>query len=156
MVTGRFGLRAAILICVWSVSTIWVGEALGQPSGYDKQTLIESFTGFDRSVNGGKAYSESASSASLAWGESYYLNAYIKMYHVTGDVAWLDKVVEHFDRMVANMSDHDGDGIPAWHTDRYSVSRIRSVALHNRGTAKISPEEDRVTNIRPLSLAVNL
>ena len=152
---GRGCIRRGMLLGGWALSVLWIGQTHAQPAGYDKQTLIESFTSFDRSVNGGKAYSESASSASLAWGESYYLNAYIKMYHVTGDAAWLDKVVEHFDRMMANMSDHDGDGIPAWHTDRYSVSRIRSVALHNRGTAKISPEEARVTNIDQAHEAVD-
>ena len=56
------------------------------------------------------------SSATLAWGESYYLNAYVKMYRVTRYMRWLDKVVDHFDRIVTNMSDHDGDGIPGWHT----------------------------------------
>lgn len=132
---------------VWALLALWIGKAYAQPAVYDKQTLIESFASFDRSVNGGKGYSESASSASLAWGESYYLNAYIKMYHVTGDALWLDRIVEHFDRMVPNMSDHDGDGIPAWHTDRYSISRSRSTSLHNRGTAQITPEEIRVTNI---------
>ena len=122
---------------------------------FDREALIAQFTSFDASRNEGKGYSEHASSATLAWGESRYLNAYIKMYRVTGDTRWLDKVVDHFDRMLANMSDHNGDGIPGWHTDRYSVSRMRAEALHNRGTAKITPEQATVTNITQAHEAVD-
>ena len=130
-------------------------ETRAQIAGFDPEALAKRFVGFDVSRNAGKAYSESASSATLAWGESYYLNAYVKMYRVTRYTRWLDKVVDHFDRMVANMSDHDGDGIPGWHTDRYSVSRMRARALHNRGTASIRPEEATVTDIAQAHEAID-
>jgi hypothetical protein len=130
-------------------------ETRAQIAGFDPEALAKRFVGFDVSRNAGKAYSESASSATLAWGESYYLNAYVKMYRVTRYTRWLDKVVDHFDRMVANMSDHDGDGIPGWNTDRYSVSRMRARALHNRGTASIRPEEATVTNIEQAHEAID-
>ncbi len=65
---GRGCIRRGMLLGGWALSVLWIGQTHAQPAGYDKQTLIESFTSFDRSVNGGKAYSESASSASLAWG----------------------------------------------------------------------------------------
>lgn len=130
-------------------------ETPAQTAGFDPQALAKQFVGFDVSRNAGKGYSESASSATLAWGESYYLNAYVKMYRATRYTRWLDKVVGHFDRMVANMSDHDGDGIPGWHTDRYSVSRMRARALHNRGTASIRPEEATVTNIEQAHEAID-
>ena len=130
-------------------------ETRAQIAGFDPEALAKRFVGFDVSRNAGKAYSESASSATLAWGESYYLNAYVKMYRVTRYTRWLDKVVDHFDRMVANMSDHDGDGIPGWNTDRYSVSRMRARALHNRGTASIRPEEATVTDIAQAHEAID-
>ena len=124
-------------------------------TGFDREALIAEFVAFDDSRNEGRAYSDQKTSSALAWGESYYLNAYIKMYRVTGDARWLDKVVDHFDRMAANMGDHDGDGIPGWQADRYSVSRMRARELHNRGTARILPGEARVTNIQQAHEAVD-
>ena len=124
-------------------------------TGFDREALIEEFVAFDDSRNEGRAYSDQKTSSALAWGESYYLNAYIKMYRVTGDARWLDKVVDHFDRMAANMGDHDGDGIAGWQADRYSVSRMRAGELHNRGTARILPGEARVTNIQQAHEAVD-
>ena len=53
------------------------------------------------------------------------------------------------------MGDHDGDGIPGWQADRYSVSRMRAGELHNRGTARILPGEARVTNIEQAHQAVD-
>ena len=102
------------------------GEGQAQVTGFDREALIAEFVAFDNSRNEGRAYSDQKTSSALAWGESYYLNAYIKMYRVTGDARWLDKVIDHFDRMAANMVDHDGDGISGWQADRYSVSRMRA------------------------------
>ena len=131
-----------LLLCVLGQTDI----ARAQP-GFDREVLALEFAQFDAGVNNGRGYSESPASSSLAWGESYYLNAYVMMYHATGDTKWLDKIVDHVDRMIANMSDHNGDGVAAWHTDRYSVSRMRASALHNRGTARIAPAEATETNI---------
>lgn len=130
-------------------------EGGAQVTGFDQEALIADFVAFDNSRNEGRAYSDQKTSSALAWGESYYLNAYIKMYLVTGDPHWLDKVVDHFDRMAANMSDHDGDGIPGWQADRYSVSRMRAEALHNRGTARILPAAEVETNIQQAHEAVD-
>ena len=130
-------------------------EAEAQVTGFDREELIAEFVAFDDSRNEGRAYSDQKTSSALAWGESYYLNAYIKMYRVTGDPRWLDKVVDHFDRMAANMSDHDGDGIPGWQADRYSVSRMRAEELHNRGTARILPGAAVETNIQQAHEAVD-
>ena len=130
-------------------------ETTAQIAGFDPEALAKQFVGFDVSLNAGKGYSENPSSATLAWGESYYLNAYVKMYRTTRNTRWLNKLVDHFDRMVANMSDHDGDGVPGWHTDRYSVSRMRAESLHNRGTAAITPLEATVTNIQQAHEAID-
>ena len=92
-------------------------ETTAQVAGFDPEALAKQFVGFDVSLNAGKGYSENPSSATLAWGESYYLNAYVKMYRTTRNTRWLNKLVDHFDRMVANMSDHDGDGVPGWHNE---------------------------------------
>ena len=130
-------------------------EGRAQVAGFDREALIAEFVAFDNSRNEGRAYSDQTTSSALAWGESYYLNAYIKMYRVTKESRWLDKVVDHFDRMAANMSDHDGDGIVGWQADRYSVSRMRAEELHNRGTARILPGEAVETNIQQAHEAVD-
>lgn len=146
---------SAFLAAIGCLALFAGRETPAQTAGFDPEALAKQFVGYDVSRNAGKGYSESASSATLAWGESYLLNAYVKMYRVTRYTRWLDKVVEHFDRMVANMSDHDGDGIPGWHTDRYSVSRMRAESLHNRGTASITPPEATVTNIQQAHEAID-
>ena len=130
-------------------------EGESQVTGFDREALIAEFVAFDDSRNEGRAYSDQKTSSALAWGESYYLNAYIKMYRVTGDARWLDKVIDHFDRMAANMGDHDGDGIPGWQADRYSVARMRAEELHNRGTARILPGAAVETNIQQAHEAVD-
>ena len=130
-------------------------EGRAQVTAFDREALIAEFVAFDESRNEGRAYSDQKTSSALAWGESYYLNGYIKMYRVTGDPRWLDKVVDHFDRMAANMSDHDGDGIPGWQADRYSVSRMCAEELHNRGTARIRPAAEVETNIQRAHEAVD-
>ena len=163
---GRYVRRAAHIRrfrrCVWFPVLIAIvaiqlpgGAGWAQPDSYNKIMLVREFERFNASVKEGKGYSEYDNSASLAWGESYYLNAYIKMYRSTGDTKWLDTVVAHFDRMVANMSDPDGDRVLSWHTDRYSTSWIRTFVLHNQGTAEISPDEAREYNIERAHEAVD-
>lgn len=146
---------SAFVAAIGFVALFAERETPAQVTGFDPEALAKQFVGYDVSRNAGKGYSESASSATLAWGESYLLNAYVKMYRVTRNTRWLDKVVDHFDRMVANMSDHDGDGIPGWHTDRYSVSRMRAESLHNRATASITPLEATVRNIQQAHEAID-
>lgn len=68
---------------------------------------------------GDSAYND-RSSATLAWGESYISRSYLDVYKVTGDTAWLDKLVAHTDQIIANADDPDGDGYLGWGTHRYS------------------------------------
>src|SRR5688572_4957774 len=56
---------------------------------YDKYVAWESANG--------SYYLQTSNSASLAWGESYYMRSYIKMYELTKNTAWLDKFVTHAD-----------------------------------------------------------
>ncbi|WP_283139475.1 hypothetical protein [Rhizohabitans arisaemae] len=59
-------------------------------------------------------------SANLAWNESYILRSYLDVYSVTGNTAWLDKLVTHTDQVIADADDLDGDGYLGWSTARYS------------------------------------
>jgi hypothetical protein len=67
-------------------------------------------------------------SASLAWWESYVLQAYLRMYSATGDSLWLNRFCVHADTMLAVARDVPDsgtywpgyrDGFLGWGTDRY-------------------------------------
>jgi len=111
---------------------------------FKQDELVDRFRAFDAAQSNGKGKSENPDSGALGWGEQNYLNGYVSLYRVTEDTAWLDKIVDHTSRMIANMRDYDGDGIPEWHTDHFSVALVRAFPLHNRGTAGISPAEQRI------------
>ncbi|MDA0747223.1 MAG: hypothetical protein O2954_11945 [bacterium] len=115
---------------------------------FGKDALIRAYTEYDSGVNDGKGQSDNADSGSLGWGESGFLDAYIKLYETTGNTRWLDKMVRHFDSMMGNMKDHFGDGYGTWVTPTYSVALIRTGAMHNQGTGKVGPQEDRVWTSR--------
>ena len=115
---------------------------------FDLEELVEKFADFDRSHNHGRGQSHEPDSGKLGWGESGFLDAYVKLYESTGDEGWLEKIVDHFDRMIATAKDHFSDGHATWVTPTYSVALVRTGPMHNRGTARITPEEERVWVIR--------
>lgn len=115
---------------------------------FDQEALVAAFTRSDNAQNGGRGSSDNPDSGALGWGESGVLDAYVKLYEATGDSRWLNKIVAHFDRMVANMEDHSGDGYGTWVTKTYSVALVRTGRMLNRGTARIVPEEERIWTTR--------
>ncbi|MEE3367876.1 MAG: fibronectin type III domain-containing protein [Planctomycetota bacterium] len=68
----------------------------------------------------------------VAWGESYILRMYVNLYNTFGERQWLDKIVSHVDRLVANLSDKPKlplhahvapqylDGYLGWGQSRYT------------------------------------
>ncbi len=95
----------------------------------------------DAAFRGGKGYSDSADSGDLGWGEASRLLTYIKAYTILKDTYWLDKIIDHFDRMIAGLSDPDGDGYRGWQTITYSDALGRPTAdPANTGNARIEPE----------------
>ncbi len=120
----------------------------GRVAPFDRDELVERFAGYNRSHNQGKGSSDEPDSGVLGWGESGFLDAYVKLYEATADPAWLDKMVDHFDRMMGTRQDHFADSYATWVTPVYSVALVRTGSMHNRGTARMSPVEDRVWVIR--------
>ena len=118
----------------------------GEP--FDRDGLVERFAQDDRERNSGKGQSESPDSGHLGWGESGCLDAYIKLYEATLESKWLGKMSSHFDRMLKTRRDHYGDGNATWVTPTYSVALVHTGAMHNLGTARITPSEDRVWTTR--------
>jgi len=100
---------------------------------------------YDIAFRSGKGYSDSPDSGMLGWAEASRLLMYIKCYRVSEDTYWLDKIVEHFDRMIANLSDPDGDGYLGWQTITYSDALgWPKAGENNQGGAEIAPELVRV------------
>lgn len=72
------------------------------------------FVARDQSTRFGWGDSTARHGDDLAWGEDGFLRSYFHLYTSTGDQFWLDKIVEHSDRILASAYDHDGDGSEGW------------------------------------------
>lgn len=111
---------------------------------FDPRDLVAAFADFDSGYQQGRGESDSADSGKLGWGEASFLDAYVKLYNATSDTRWLDRVVDHVDRIFGSMADCFGDGRLTWVTDTYSVAWLETVPLHNRGAARLDLREARV------------
>jgi hypothetical protein len=115
----------------------------------DRDGWLRRHAALDASIHGGRGYSESIDSATLAWAESYILASYLSAYRASGDTRYLDKVVEHGERIVAGASDPDGDGLRGWATYNYSASRVENGGFETSASAMpgwlswLSPEDRR-------------
>lgn len=98
-------------------------------------TTRADFDALDQAFNNGNGYRDetndkdsSGLGGKLAWGEAYILEGYALMYAAHRDTHYLDKMVDHIDRVLANrdsergVTDHNGESRPAWRTDNpYTV-----------------------------------
>lgn len=79
---------------------------------------------YDKFVNyeavHGDTYYRKPNANTLGWAESYILRSYVKMYEVTKDEKWLNKLTMHIDTIIAHAADTDGDGFLDWKTPDYS------------------------------------
>ncbi|MEN6546811.1 MAG: hypothetical protein ABFE07_12305 [Armatimonadia bacterium] len=112
----------------------------------DVAKLAEEFKAWDLSKNEGQGLSASSDSGTLAWGEAAYLRAYSDLWLVTKDTYWLSKIEDHFNRMIGNASDPDGDGFLGWTTATYSAAGYWAQPLCNMGTGTVEPPFTRTTN----------
>lgn len=112
---------------------LWSGVSL-LPAADD---ALDRFREHDASFNEGKGYSDDPEVDVLAWGETYFMNGYLSNYDVYGDTHWLDKVVEHFDRIKANSEDKDGDGYYGWYSSsgKYSLTLTFNTDFEEDGPA---------------------
>lgn len=115
-------------------------DALGQVIPTVEQAM-QDLKAYDAAYRGGKGDSASADSSELGWGEAARLLMYIRAYRVSGDAYWLDKIIDHVDRMVKNLSDPDEDGYLGWRTIEYSDALgWPSADDGNKGAGRIEPE----------------
>lgn len=104
--------------------------------------LLFRYQVWDHHYKDGKGNSDAKTSGGLGWGEASFLRDYIYNYWTSTDTYWLDKVIDHFDRMIANMRENP-DGFMAWDDPAYSVGVIEAKAVGDVGEATIEPELQR-------------
>lgn len=125
------------------ILTVLVGMGSNAWGQLDVPRLTEAYRRYDAAGNQGRGNSDSPDSSTLGWGESYILDNYLRMWEVTEDAYWLDKVRDHFERIMANASDPDGDGYLSWNTQEYSYALATAKRLVNVSNAEISPEQQK-------------
>lgn len=112
----------------------------------DLAPLAAEYRAAEAASKGGWGESASADSGTLGWGEGALLQDYAAMWEATADPYWLEKIARHFDRIMANASDPDGDGFLSWQTKSYSSAVAFAERLSNVSDAKIAPEQQKNTN----------
>ncbi len=85
---------------------------------------IARYQSWDALHRDGIGRSDATASGTLGWSESGFLHRYMMCWLVTRDTYWLDKVIDHFDRMRAHLTDPDGDGFLSWRDIKYSVGLV--------------------------------
>jgi hypothetical protein len=91
-------------------------------SAYD-YTSRETFDLFDRIFHSGAATGKPTDTnehGGLAWGQSYVLMGFMRMWEAYKDTHYLDRLVENVEQVLANrdsargVTDHRGKSLPAW------------------------------------------
>ena len=139
-------VKATVTIAL-ALSSLLPAAARGAEAGLalpSVEQVVADFEAADRACNDGKGYSEAADSGTLGWAESAWLRNYWEMYELTGQTRWWGKIIDHFDRLIAHMTDHDGDGFKSWQTKTYSTALVRAEPLHNRGSATVRVPTARI------------
>lgn len=105
-----------------------------------KTKLVQEFERLDLALNNGQGYSNYFNeNGSLAWGESYLLEAYLDMYTATDSIYYLEKFVSHANNVIANtdqareLKDYRGRSVIGWSATKYSANNMRVIYLVHTG-----------------------
>jgi|GEM_PF-3980815 len=100
----------------------------------------------DAALFGGDAWSNNTNAANLRWDQGFMFESYLDMYRATGDLRWLDKIVEQADNVwgqayhnTASPGSSD-DGYLGWSTSRYARAIVKpstSTSNFNAGFAVV-------------------
>jgi hypothetical protein len=107
---------------------------------YNKNWFKAKFDVLDQAINNGDGYSKSTNEeGTLAWAESYLLEAYLDMYEVTNDSRYLDifatqakRVAENTDKL-RGIQDFQGRSRTGWSAKKYSIKKERMVHVVQTG-----------------------
>lgn len=119
MLTRRqFGLGA---LAAGVLGTVPTGTARAS-AGYD-YTARQTFDQFDRDFHAGGGVGQPTDlneHGGLAWGQSYVLAGFIRMYEAYQDTHYLERLITNIDLVLANrdsergVADYRGESLPAW------------------------------------------
>jgi len=112
--------------------------------GREVPAAILEYQSWDLAHRGGRGDSDAQTSGDLGWGESTFLRNYVSCYRVTGDPYWLDKFIDHFDRMLASQHDRNRDGFLAWDSIRFSVGIVTVRPPREGGPLSLTPASNRI------------
>ncbi|MBI2298299.1 MAG: hypothetical protein HYU66_04990, partial [Armatimonadetes bacterium] len=132
------------MLALWVVTSLTAPPTAEQARailGRSIPDAIAEFQAWDLGQNGGRGNSDQTDSGGLGWGESSYLTNYMHCFHATGDPYWLDKVVDHTDRLLAGQ--HEADGFRVWDDIRYSVGIVRVTGSTDAEGLALTPPETR-------------
>ncbi|MBI5014334.1 MAG: hypothetical protein HZB55_02435 [Deltaproteobacteria bacterium] len=127
---------------------IWFPEASSADSALQKALTgrlgddLRSFQLWDAANRDGKGFSDAKTGGDLGWGESAFLRNYVLCYTVTRDTYWLDKIVDHFDRM-KNAAAPDDQGFLGWRDARYSVGVVKVEPVGPTASLDVTPAVQR-------------
>jgi hypothetical protein len=138
MVGGRGGAQPLTAPTVEQIRQSLAGEV---------DTLILKYRTWDQGYKEGQGNSAASTSGGLGWGEAQFLRDYVYMYRVTRDTYWLDKIVDHADRMKASQK-VNAAGFRAWSDDAYSVNVITAAPVGEVGAATLTPPTQRINKRR--------
>lgn len=138
-------IAAAFLIALSLLNAV---SATGQPATPGSPDFRQRFDRSDSAINGGRGYSEARNTGGqLGWSESYLLVGYVEMYRATGDTAYLQRLVDHFDRVLKNRDDalglsdaYAGKPLAGWGSERYSAGKWHVWLVHT-GMITLGPAE---------------
>ncbi len=128
------GITVLVLSCAASCAVALAGD----PSE-ERSVLRESLSAFEK-LEGEmprEAWIAQQSGAGLAWSESYRLMAYVAMFEGTGDVRYLDAVVDRIDQVLKIRDDKRAlkdevraRVLPAWSSTRYTQGTPYAWIVH--------------------------
>lgn len=113
---------------------------LAYTQSLDRKWLISKFNEFDNAINNGQGYSNATNEdGTLAWTQSYLLEAYLDMYEATGNIKYIQKFVSQEDEVLSNndkergIQDYKGRVRTGWSATKYSKNKERMIHIAHSG-----------------------
>ncbi len=120
-------------LCVHAALTDADRDAIAAELDGQIADVVASYQMYDALHRDGIGSSDADTSGGLGWRESSYLRNYMMCWYAIRDTYWLDKMIDHTDRMIDSLSDHDGDGLLSWQDVDYSVGLVDVTRLEPIG-----------------------
>lgn len=132
--------RVVFFVALIALAVPVFAEAVPANTLVSRNDLIKRFDVMDWKLNRGAGYSRHFNDVgTLAWSQSYLMEAYLDMYEATGEEKYLKSFVRQADRIVVNtdqssgMKDYKGRSLTGWSATRYSQRGERVVWLVHSG-----------------------